>query len=89
VRRVCDEPKTPYQRLREAGVLSREQSKQLGARYAALNPAQLRREIERLRERLFDLAESKSGEALPRRRRHGPGIELQRARTRRLAGAAD
>ena len=89
VHRVYDEPKTPYQRLREAGVLTRKQGAELESRYEALNPAKLHREIEALRSRLFDLVEGKDEASLPRTRRHGPSIELNRARKRRLSAAAD
>jgi hypothetical protein len=89
VHRVYDEAKTPYQWLRESGVLKPKQRAELKSRYEALNPAKLRREIEALRNQLFDLVESKNEESLPRARRHGPGIELSRARKRRLCAAAD
>jgi hypothetical protein len=88
VHRVYDEPKTPYQRLRESGVLKRKQQAALEARYEALNPAQLHREVEALRNRLFELVEGKAEESLPRVRRHGPSIELERARKERLRGIA-
>ena len=87
--RIYDEAKTPYQRLKESGVLHRKRQAELDARYEALNPAKLRREIDALRSRLLDLVESKDKESLPRVRRHGPGIERERARKRRLSEAAD
>ena len=89
VHRVYDEPKTPYQRLRQAGVLTRKQGAELESRYEALNPAKLHREIQLLRNKLFDLVESKDEEGVPPARRHGPSIELNRARNRRLSAAAD
>jgi len=89
VHRVYDEPKTPYQRLKESGVLQRKRQAELDTRYETLNPAQLHREIATLRNQLFDLVESKDEEALPRARRHGPSIELERARKQRLSAAAD
>lgn len=87
VHRVYDEPKTPYQRLREAGVLTRKQGAELKSRYEALNPAKLHREIQLLRNQLFDLVESKDEASVPAARQHGPGIELNRARRRRLSAA--
>lgn len=46
-RRVYDDPKTPYQRLLEAGVLSQPQERALRAQYAKLNPVELTRDIVR------------------------------------------
>ena len=89
IRRVYDRPKTPYQRLLESGALNRRQRAELIARYRALNPAQLRREIELLRNQLFDLVESKDQQSPPRARRHGPGIVVNQARKRRMSEAAD
>jgi hypothetical protein len=89
VHRVYDEPKTPNQRLLESGLLKPKRRAELGSRYAALNPAQLRRDLERLRNQLFDLVEGKDEESVPRARRHGPSLELQRARKRRWSAAAD
>lgn len=89
VRRLYDEPKTPFQRLVESGRLKPKQRAQLESRYAALNPAQLRRDLEALRDQLFDLVEGKDEVRLPRPRRHGPHLELNRARNRRLCATAD
>ena len=88
VRRVYDEPKTPYQRLLSSGALKRPQRKTLQARYEALNPAELSRRIQFLRDRLFDLVENKDHSEPRPARRHGPGIELTRARNQRLRAAA-
>ena len=89
VHRVYDQPKTPYQRLREYGVLSGKRRAELESRYEGLNPAKLHREIQRLRNRLFDVVENKDQASLPLARRHGPSIELNRARNRRLSATAD
>jgi len=88
IHRVYDEAKTPYQRLKQSGVLNRKQQAALDARYEGLNPAQLHREVEALRNRLFAWVENKDQESLPRARRHGPSIELERARKERLRGIA-
>jgi hypothetical protein len=87
VHRVYDGAKTPYQRLLALGTLNRKQREQLQARYEGLNPAALWRQIQRLRDRLFDLVEGKDEASLPRLRRHGPSIELNSARNRRRAEA--
>lgn len=88
VHRVYDQAKTPYQRLLASGVLNRKQREQLEARYEALNPAALWRQIQKLRNRLFDLVEAKGEADLPRKRPRGPNIELARARNQRLRKAA-
>jgi hypothetical protein len=89
IHRVYDQPRTPYQRLRELGAVKGKPRAELESHYAALNPAQLHREIQLLRERLFDLVENKDEASVPPARRHGPSLELNRARKRRLAAAAD
>lgn len=87
VHRVHDEAKTPYQRLLALGMLNRKQREQMEARYQALNPAALWRQIQRLRDRLFDLVEGKDEAGLPQARRRGPDIELTRSRNQRLRAA--
>ncbi len=59
VKRVYDIPKTPYQRLIESKQISKETEKKLKAIYLSLNPAQLKREIERKVERLYQVYEKK------------------------------
>jgi hypothetical protein len=88
VHRVYDEAKTPYQRVLASGVLNRKQREQLEARYQALNPAALWRQIQGLRDRLFDLVEAKGQVDLPRVRPRGPDIEFTRARNQRLRAAS-
>ena len=55
-KRVYDGPRTPLQRLLDAGVLSTGQAEQLIARRAAINPAELARDIQRLQDQLTGLA---------------------------------
>lgn len=88
VHRVYDQAQTPYQRVLAAGVLKGKQREQLEARYQALNPVALWREIQELRDRLFDLVEAKCQANLPQTRRRGPDIELTRARNQRLRAAS-
>ena len=78
VRRVYEEPRTPYQRLLELGKLKPKERRALEERYRGLNPVELRRRIEQLRNRLFDLVERAGEAALPKHRRHGPNIHLGR-----------
>lgn len=80
VRRVYEQPRTPYQRLLELGQLKPKQRRELEARYQRLNPVELRKRIEGLRSKLFDLLEREGAPAMPKYRRRGPGIELKRSK---------
>lgn len=59
-KRLYDQPKTPVDRLLEAGVLSAGQEAQLRARRDNLNPADLARRIQSLQDRLTGLARNKT-----------------------------
>lgn len=76
IHRKYDEPKTPYQRLRDSGQIKAEKRKVLEAQYESLNVAELHRRIEQLRTRLFEttLAKVSRGTVAPVRR--GPGIRI-------------
>jgi len=74
--RKYDEPKTPYQRLIESGQISAAARKRLTAQYESLNVAQLRRQIEELRNGLFAQLENKNCGEPGARKRHGPGIRV-------------
>lgn len=76
IRRKYDKPRTPYQRVMESGQISGAAQKRLQQQYEALNVAALRRQVESLRNRLFDLIEGKPAvpEAKPKRR--GPAPQL-------------
>lgn len=56
VKKKYDEPKTPYQRLMDMPDISPKIKQRLKSEYATLNPAQLKREITRLQERLLKTA---------------------------------
>ena len=56
LKRRWDRAQTPYQRLLASGVLSEEQATRLGQLYAATNPRQLRQDIYRAIEQLWQLA---------------------------------
>lgn len=60
VRRVYDTPTTPYQRLLDSGTLTRSQARTLTATYKSLNPAELRREINRHQQRLLAMTRTKN-----------------------------
>jgi hypothetical protein len=76
IHRKYDEPKTPYQRLIESGQISAAARKRLAAQYKSLNVAQLRRQIEGLRNRLFNQLDNKNGAEPSAGKRHGPGIRV-------------
>jgi hypothetical protein len=76
IHRKYDEPKTPYQRLIESGQISATARKRLTAQYESLNVAQLRRQIEGLKDRLFHQLDSKNGTEPSAPKRRGPGIRV-------------
>jgi len=59
-KRVYDEPKTPYHRLLDSGILSTAQRDELEAIYRSINPAQLTRQILTYQDRLISLAKDKT-----------------------------
>jgi hypothetical protein len=86
VRRVYEQPRTPYQRLLELGGLKPKQRQALKQRYESLNPVQLHRRIEQLRTRLFDMLDRQGEAPAPKRQRHGPAINLHRNKGSAAAG---
>ena len=56
IRRIYDQPKTPYQRVLEHPKIPEETKERLRKRYEELNPAELRRKILGLQQKLFGLA---------------------------------
>jgi hypothetical protein len=82
IHRKYDVPQTPYQRLLESGQLRARAEKELRRTYESLNVAELRRKIERLRDRLFALGEAKEPSAI-RPRRHMPPLSIGSADRRR------
>lgn len=56
VKKTYDRPATPYQRLLASPALGRSAKQQLRTQYAALNPAELKRNISKLQARLFRIA---------------------------------
>jgi hypothetical protein len=77
IHRQYDEARTPYQRLLDSGQLSQRAEKRLRRQYESLNVAELRRKVEELRNRLFDLIENKTEEVEGLKRRgRGRAISL-------------
>ena len=60
VRKVYDTARTPYQRLLACGLLGEEQRERLAEQYSRSNPAGLLREIKKVQERLWQLAQIRS-----------------------------
>jgi len=69
IQRQYDQPRTPYQRLLESQQLSVKASQQLRRQYESLSITKLRRNIEALQQRLFELVEAKEPELIPARHR--------------------
>jgi hypothetical protein len=59
VRKKYDVPQTPYQRVLVSAHVKENKKETLRQQYAHLNPAMLRRQIAKLQNKLFSLAESK------------------------------
>ncbi len=55
-KRIYEEPRTPFERVLEAPGISEEVKEALRKKYEELNPADLRRKILRLQQKLFRLA---------------------------------
>ncbi|MFQ6109684.1 MAG: transposase [Candidatus Aminicenantales bacterium] len=64
LRRRYDKPKTPFQRLLESGKLSRRAQEALEELYSSLNPAELKRQIERKLNRLYEVYHKKHKRSL-------------------------
>lgn len=60
IKRTFDVPKTPYQRVMESAVIPDETKRMLAAQYESLNPAELKRKIDKKRDELYQAYEAKS-----------------------------
>ena len=58
--RTYDDPKTPYQRVIDSGVLAAEQAQRLQVLYTQTNPADLTRNINRIQHALIASAKDKT-----------------------------
>jgi hypothetical protein len=67
VKKTYDVAQTPYQRLQQSPCLSVACKRRLKTEYARLNPAELKRQIERLQEQLLQLAADNRPQRLYRR----------------------
>ena len=71
VKKTYHPARTPFQRLRDSQYLSRAGKQRLTREYAQLNPAELKRKIERIQTRLLKLAAHNCQERLHPRQVHG------------------
>jgi hypothetical protein len=84
IKRTYDEARTPYQRLMESRQIDRKTKQQLKATYEALNPAELQRRLNQLREQLENVSAARSEVGVKRPWR-GPNVTIHRQR----CGAAE
>jgi hypothetical protein len=90
VTKKYDQARTPYQRLLESSFITAKTKQQLCARYHLLNPAQLKRQLERLQQKLLATAGSTINprtRQTAKRRAPKPAVEMTRLRkaTKRVA----
>lgn len=85
IKRVYDEPRTPYQRLMGSRQIDRKTKRQLREIYETLNPAELNRRLTELREQLEAISGGKP-EALPKPAYRGPAISIGSRRKRAAMG---
>ena len=90
VKKKYDEARTPYQRLLDSNYVSDEIKEQLRECYRLLNPAQLKRQIEKLQQKLLATAVSTTRirkQQTAKRRAAKPAVEMTRLRkaTKRVA----
>jgi hypothetical protein len=76
IRRKYDKPRTPYQRMMESEQIRKSAKNKLQRQYESMNVAELHRQVEELRNRLFDLIEGKPQQEPSKPKRRGPGITI-------------
>lgn len=79
IKRTYDAPRTPYERVMGSRQIDRKTKQELRRIYETLNPADLHRRLEELRERL-EKASAVKTEVVRERPRRGPDITLDRRR---------
>ena len=72
VYRKYDRPQTPYQRLQKCSKLSRKQKQSLKQIFDSLNPAELRRNIDRLQSELIEMGKQRPRKKLNTERQRRP-----------------
>ena len=76
IHRKYDEPKTAYQRVIASKNISKAAKTKLKRQYESLNVAELHRQIEALKDRLFKLIEGKHKVEPAKAKHRGPDIKL-------------
>lgn len=61
--KVHDEPKTPYQRIMDSGILTTEENNELKVTYELLNPFDFKKELEKQLKWFFRIVEGRNREA--------------------------
>ena len=79
IKRVYEEPRTPFQRVMASEQIDRKTKRQLQSVYASLNPAALYRKLTELREQLEAVSAGKS-EGLGKPAYRGPDIRISKRR---------
>lgn len=77
IRRKYEKPRTPYERVMESAQIPERSKKRLKRQYESMNVAELHRQIEGLRNRLFDLIEGKTQQEPSKPKRRGPSMNLK------------
>jgi len=83
VKKTYDKARTPYQRLLDSSCLSEETKAQLRKRYYLLNPAQLKRQMEKLQQKLVASSvttDLRRGRQRVSSRSATPAVEMTRLR---------
>ena len=83
VKKKYHEARTPYQRLLDSSFIKEETKQQLRERYHLLNPAQLKRQIEKLQQKLLATAVSTASTRKRQSAKRGaakPAVEMTRMR---------
>ena len=70
VKKTYEPPQTPYQRVLASPAVAHKDKEKLKRQYKSLNPAALKRDLDRLRKRLFALATAKKPLILAKTSRH-------------------
>jgi hypothetical protein len=86
IKRVYDQPSTPYERVMASRQVDRKTKRKLKEIYESLNPAELSRRLNRLREQLEALSAGKS-EGMGKRAYRGPDIRISRRRNPAIGNA--
>lgn len=85
IKRVYDDPQTPYERVMGSRQIERKTKRQLREIYQTLNPAELHRRLTDLREQLEVISSGKA-EVLRKPAHRGPDISIGSRRKRAAMG---